>query len=100
MANDPKENSEKKDRSEKAFKLDNKDKEILRLLNDNARLTSKFIGSSTNISREVADYRIKRLTKTGLISGYITLIDDRKLGHQAYVLPVFPLCVQVLSTLR
>ncbi|MFH1063767.1 MAG: Lrp/AsnC family transcriptional regulator [Candidatus Woesearchaeota archaeon] len=68
------------------IKLDNKDKEILRLLNENARLTSKSIGASTNISREVADYRIKRLTKNGLISGYITLVNDRKLGYQAYVL--------------
>jgi Lrp/AsnC family leucine-responsive transcriptional regulator len=68
------------------FKIDNKDKEILRLLNDNARLTSKSIGTSTNISREVADYRIKRLMKNGLISGYITVVSDRKLGYESYVL--------------
>jgi DNA-binding Lrp family transcriptional regulator len=67
-------------------KIDNKDKEILRLLNENARLTSKSIGASTNISREVADYRIKRLMKNGLISGYITVVSDRKLGYESYVL--------------
>ena len=67
-------------------KIDNKDKEILRLLNENARLTSKSIGASTNISREVADYRIKRLMKNGLISGYITIVSDRKLGYESYVL--------------
>jgi DNA-binding Lrp family transcriptional regulator len=69
-----------------AVKVDNKDKEILRLLNDNARLTSKFIGAATNISREVADYRIKRLMKNGLISGYITIVNDKKLGYDSYVL--------------
>jgi len=68
------------------FKIDNKDKEILRLLNENARLTSKSIGTSTNISREVADYRIKRLMKNGLISGYITIVSDRRLGYEAYLL--------------
>ncbi|MBW2967216.1 Lrp/AsnC family transcriptional regulator [Candidatus Woesearchaeota archaeon] len=67
-------------------KIDNKDKEILRLLNENARLTSKSIGGSTNISREVADYRIKRLIKNGLISGFITVVNDRKLGYESYVL--------------
>jgi Lrp/AsnC family transcriptional regulator, leucine-responsive regulatory protein len=72
--------------SRPAIKIDNKDKEILRLLNENARLTSKSIGASTNISREVADYRIKRLMKSGLISRYITVVSDRRLGHEAYVL--------------
>lgn len=68
------------------FKIDNKDKEILRLLNENARMTSKAIGSALNISREVADYRIKRLVKNGLISGYITLVSDSKLGYSSYLL--------------
>jgi DNA-binding Lrp family transcriptional regulator len=67
-------------------KIDNKDKEILRLLNENARLTSKAIGASTNISREVADYRIKRLMKNSLISGYITIVSDKKLGFDSYLL--------------
>lgn len=72
--------------SRAAVKVDNKDKEILRLLNENARLTSKSIGASTNISREVADYRIKRLMKSGLIARYITIVSDKKLGYESYVL--------------
>ena len=80
-------NSEKSRESKNTpLKIDNKDKEILRLLNENARLTSKSIGASTNISREVADYRIKRLMKNGLISGYITIVNDQKLGYESYVL--------------
>lgn len=67
-------------------KIDNKDKDILRLLNENARMTSKSIGASTNTSREVADYRIKRLVKNGLISGFITLVDEKKLGYDSYML--------------
>ena len=69
-----------------AVKIDNKDKEILRLLNENARLTSKSIGASTNTSREGVDYRIKRLIKNGLISGFITIVNDRKTGFESYVL--------------
>ncbi len=68
------------------FKIDNKDKDILRLLNENARMTSKAIGAATNISREVADYRIKRLTKNGLIANYITIVSDRKLGYESYLI--------------
>jgi DNA-binding Lrp family transcriptional regulator len=67
-------------------KIDNKDKEILRLLNENARLTSKYIGAATNISREVTDYRIKRLIKNKLISGFITVVNDAKLGFETYLL--------------
>jgi len=90
MAKEPKEQSsegsKKPEKAKAPVKIDNKDKEILRLLNENARLTSKSIGASTNISREVADYRIKRLMKNGLISGYITIVSDRKLGYESYVI--------------
>lgn len=97
MVKEPKENKaggpdsagnkvESTSEAKSAIKIDNKDKEILRLLNENARLTSKSIGGSTNISREVADYRIKRLVKNGLISGFITIVSDQKLGHESYVL--------------
>jgi DNA-binding Lrp family transcriptional regulator len=78
--------AEKPSQNNGPVKIDNKDKEILRLLNENARLTSKSIGASINVSREVADYRIKRLMKNGLISGYITIVNDKKLGYDSYVL--------------
>ncbi|MFC1723281.1 Lrp/AsnC family transcriptional regulator, partial [Nanoarchaeota archaeon] len=78
--------TEEEHKNDAPVKLDNKDKEIVRLLNENARLTSKAIGSNVNISREVADYRIKRLMKNGLITGYITLVSDRRLGYETYLL--------------
>ena len=86
MTEEESEQSDAKEQNNVPLKLDNKDKEILRLLNENARLTSKSIGQSTNISREVADYRIKRLIKNGLISGFITLVSDRRLGYETYLL--------------
>jgi DNA-binding Lrp family transcriptional regulator len=67
------------------FKIDNKDKEILCLLNENARITSKALGQQVGISREVADYRIKRLTKNSLIRNFITIVNDNKLGYESYV---------------
>ena len=74
------------------IKIDNKDKAIIKLLNENARLTSKYIGSAITTSREVADYRIKRLITNGLISGFITLVSDKKLGYDSYemLLQIFP----------
>ena len=68
------------------LKVDNRDKEILRLLNKDARMSSKAIGMQINSSREVTDYRIKRLLKSGLISSYITIINDQVLGFNAYLL--------------
>ncbi|MBI5398207.1 AsnC family transcriptional regulator [Candidatus Woesearchaeota archaeon] len=67
-------------------KLDNKDKEIICLLNEHARMTSKALGQQVGISREVADYRIKRLTKNNLIRNFITIVNDTKLGYESYVM--------------
>ncbi|MFH1682452.1 MAG: Lrp/AsnC family transcriptional regulator [Candidatus Woesearchaeota archaeon] len=77
---------EKEINNSNQFKVDNKDKEILRLLNKDARMTSKAIGTQINSSREVTDYRIKRLAKSGLINSYITIINDSVLGFNAYLL--------------
>ena len=84
-------------------KIDNKDKEILRLLNENARLTSKSIGASINISREVADYRIKRLMKNGLISGYVGGRTDRILStltDSFIVVPRLPILILISFALK
>ncbi|MBI4738654.1 AsnC family transcriptional regulator [Candidatus Woesearchaeota archaeon] len=69
-----------------AMKIDSKDKEILCLLNEHARITSKALGQQVGISREVADYRIKRLTKNNLIRNFITIVNDTTLGYESYVM--------------
>jgi len=62
-------------------KLDVKDKKILYELDLDARQTFSEIGKKVRLSKEVVNYRIRRLEKTGIIKGYYTLINMSKLGY-------------------
>lgn len=66
--------------------LDLKDRRILYLLNENARFTTNKIGSILSCSREVVEYRIKKLQKEGIISNFITLINGSRLGFDTYLM--------------
>ena len=66
-------------------KLDALDRKILDILMQNARLSDTFIAKQLNTSREVVTYRIKRLTTSNFLYGYITVIDVRKIGLQNYI---------------
>ncbi len=56
-------------------KLDKKDWQILELLCKNARLSHKQIGRKVKLSKNAVNYRIERLKKKGIISGFFTVID-------------------------
>lgn len=62
-------------------KLDLKDKKILYQLDLNARQSNAEIAKKTRLSKDVANYRIKRLEEKGFIKGYYTIIDFSKLGY-------------------
>ena len=63
------------------IKLDVKDRKILYELDINARQTFSKIGKKVRLSKEVVNYRIKRLEKLGIIKGYYTLINMSRLGY-------------------
>lgn len=66
------------------IKLTKKDKLLLNNLMKNARLSISQIAKSIGVSKEVANYRLKRLENQKLIKGYYPIIDISGLGYQSY----------------
>lgn len=62
------------------IKLDVKDKKILSELDMNARIPLSRLAKKVRLSRDVVNYRIKRLEKKGVIEGYYTIVDTTNLG--------------------
>ncbi len=58
--------------------LDNKDLAILRLLQENARITVKEISDKVHLSTTPVHERIKRMEESGVIKQYATLVDHTK----------------------
>src|SRR5690242_5356396 len=70
--------SKKEEYPNATFSLDQKDLEILRLLQENARITVKEIADKVHLSTTPVHERIKRLEETGVIKQYATLVDPAK----------------------
>jgi Lrp/AsnC family leucine-responsive transcriptional regulator len=61
--------------------LDAIDLQILRALQDNARLTTKELAAQVNLSTTPVFERMKRLEKAGFIKKYVAVLDAEKLGR-------------------
>lgn len=61
-------------------KLDLKDKKILHELDTNSRQPVSLIAKKVGLTSEGINYRIKRMEREGIISGYQTVINLSKLG--------------------
>lgn len=62
-------------------RLDNVDLQILRFLQDNARLTTKELASKVNLSTTPVFERLKRLEREGYIKKYVAVLDAEKLDQ-------------------
>lgn len=60
--------------------LDEIDRKILRLLQDDCRLTMHEIAERVGLSASPCHRRIKMMEDSGLIRRYVALIDQRKIG--------------------
>ena len=58
--------------------LDKKDLEILKLLQENARITIKEISGKIHLSTTPVHERIKRMEESGVIKQYVTLVNHEK----------------------
>lgn len=65
-------------------KLDLKDKKILTLLDENARLSNSQIANRVGLSKPAVEYRLRRFEKNDVIFAYYTVIDFTKLGYSQY----------------
>ncbi len=63
--------------------MDKIDKHLLYELNWNCRQTNSTLAKKLRVSKQVINYRIKRLEKEKIITGYNALIDWRRLGYNA-----------------
>ena len=61
--------------------LDEKDREILGMLMEDAKVSAKDIGSKIDSPITTVYSRIKRLEDTGVIKGYKPVLDPGKLGR-------------------
>ena len=62
------------------MEIDSKDKQILGLLDRNARIPINEIAKRTRLNKDVVRYRIKKLEQEKVIEGYHTVVDAHKLG--------------------
>ena len=76
----------KREKSTTTIALDTKDLAILKLLQNNARITVKEISEKVNLSTTPVYERIKWMEETGVIKQYATLIDPVKLNKRLMVI--------------
>ena len=62
-------------------KLDKTDLQILRTLQENARLTTKELAARVSLSSTPVFERLKRLESNGYIKKYVAVLDAEKLNH-------------------
>ncbi|HSR38734.1 MAG TPA: Lrp/AsnC family transcriptional regulator [Phnomibacter sp.] len=79
-------NSSKTEFSSSSISLDEKDLAILRLLEQNARITVKEISEKIHLSTTPVHDRIKRLEESGVIKQYVTLLDPEKVKKSLKVI--------------
>ena len=64
--------------------IDVKDRAILYYLDQDARQSISKIAKKTKLSKEVVNYRIKKLQERGIIQNFCAVIDNSKLGYVVY----------------
>ena len=64
--------------------MDVKDQKIVSLLIDNSRTSFTQLAKKVGVSKEVLNYRIKRLEK-GIIRSYYTILNNEALGFKRYL---------------
>ncbi|MDQ3550686.1 MAG: Lrp/AsnC family transcriptional regulator [Bacteroidota bacterium] len=68
----------KQSQKEETPALDKTDLEILKLLQQNARITIKEVSEKIHLSTTPVHERIKRMEENGVIKQYVTLVDPAK----------------------
>ncbi|MFA6462099.1 MAG: Lrp/AsnC family transcriptional regulator [Candidatus Woesearchaeota archaeon] len=66
------------------IKFDFKDRKIIYQLSLNARQSYSEIAKKVGLSPQSVDYKISRLEKLGVITGYYTCIDISKIGYSIF----------------
>jgi len=65
-----------------SVKLDDLDKEILRILQEDAKRPYARIASQLKVTEGTVRFRVKRLLREGVITRFLALVNPRKIGLQ------------------
>jgi DNA-binding Lrp family transcriptional regulator len=65
---------------EQFIQLDEKDREVLRLLQENSRISSAELARRVNLSAPGLQKRLRKLEQNGIIDRYVTLVNREALG--------------------
>ena len=65
----------------KKYELDRVDKEILNLLQNDARLSHKQLAATVNLSISPVHVRVRRLEETGYIQRFTVILNSKKLDR-------------------
>jgi|TARA_Y100000310_G_C20632028_1_gene789166 DNA-binding Lrp family transcriptional regulator len=69
--------------------LDDKDKQIVRLISNNARFNFLDIAQKTGLNIKTIQRRINDLKNNGIIQGYVTFLDPHKIGYTFFKLCIY-----------
>src|SRR5882762_1040582 len=61
--------------------LDATDRKILALLQDNAKISQADVAKAVGLTAPSVNERVRKLERSGVIRGYVALLDERKLGQ-------------------
>ena len=69
------------------MELDRYDRAIVRLLQQDARITNTLLAEKVSLSESACLRRVRALEESGLVQGYTALIDQQKAGYPVTVEP-------------
>src|SRR6267143_1340919 len=61
--------------------LDSIDRKILALLQDDAKVSQAELAKAVGLTAPSVNERVRKLERSGVIRGYVALLDERKLGQ-------------------
>ena len=67
-----------------AYQLDDVDKQLLTLLQENSRYTAIQLAEQTGVSDNTVHNRMQRMEDAGVITGYTTTVDHEQVGLELH----------------
>ena len=74
--------------------LDDTDRRLLRVLQKRGRISNADLAEAVNLSASACHRRVQRLETEGYITGYVALLDARKMGVPAVIFVEITLTTQ------